>query len=104
MIRLNTAFRADMEWWYVFARSWNGVSLMRDAALSSPAVEIWSDASGGWGCGAWWSCKWFQVHWEDWPAFSKASIAAKELLPIIVALAIWRQQWVGSSVLCHCDN
>ena len=52
----------------------------------------------------WWSCKWFQVRWEDWPAFGKASIAAKELLPIIVAVAIWGQQWVGSSVLCHCDN
>ena len=45
------------------------------------------------------------MHWEDWPAFSKVSITAKELLPIIVALAIiWGQQWVGSSVLFHCDN
>lgn len=104
MIRLNTAFRADMEWWHVFASSWNGVSLMRDATLNSPSVEIWSDASGGWGCGAWWRCNWFQVRWEDWPAFASASIAAKELLPIIVAIAIWGPQWVGLSVLCHCDN
>ena len=88
----------------MFASSWNRVSLMRDAALSSPSVEIWSDASGGWGCGAWWSCNWFQVCWEDWLAFGRASIAAKELLSITVAIAIWDQQWVGSSVLCHCDN
>ena len=32
MIRLNTAFRADLEWWRVFASSWNGVSLMKDVA------------------------------------------------------------------------
>ena len=82
MIRLNTAFRADMEWWHVLASSWNGVSLMRDTALHPPSVEIWSDASGGWGwgCGTWWRCNWFQVQWKDWPAFSSASIAAKELL------------------------
>lgn len=104
MIRLNVAFRADLEWWHVFASSWNGVSLMREAGLQSSSVEIWSDASGGWGCGAWWGLLWFQVKWSEWPVFAGASIAAKELLPIIVATAIWGSQWVGAVVLCHCDN
>ena len=80
------------------------MSLIRDTTLQSPSIEIWSDASGGWGCGAWWGCNWFQVQWNDWPVFSNASIAAKELLLIIVAVAVWGPQWVGSSVLCHCDN
>lgn len=52
MIRLNAAFRADLEWWHVFAHSWNGVSIMRESALQAPSFEMWSDASGGWGCGA----------------------------------------------------
>ena len=43
------AFRADVEWCYVFAEEWNGVSMVRDLACQSPSVEIWSDASG---CGA----------------------------------------------------
>ncbi len=104
MIRLNAAFRADLEWWHVFAQSWNGVSLMRESVLQSPSFEIWSDASGGWGCGARWECKWFQVQWSDWPFFANSSIAAKELLPIIVAVAIWGHHWGGSVVMCHCDN
>ena len=83
MIRLNSAFRADMEWWHVFASTWNGVSLVRDVSQHSPAFEIWSDASGGWGCGAVWEDQWFQVQWSEWPGFVGASIAAKELLPII---------------------
>lgn len=33
-----------------------------------------------------------------------ASIAAKKLLPIIVAAAIWWPSWSGATVLCHCDN
>jgi len=28
MIRLNAAFRADLEWWHVFVCSWNRVSMM----------------------------------------------------------------------------
>ena len=56
MIWLNAAFRADLEWWHVFASLWNGVSLMWEAGLQAPSVEIWSDASGGWGYGAWWGC------------------------------------------------
>ena len=58
----------------------------------------------GRGCGAWWESKWFQVEWSKWPVFAQASIAAKELLPVIVAVALWGPQWMGSSVLCHCDN
>ena len=93
MIRLNAAFRADMEWWHVFAEKWNGVSMLRNVAFQSPSVEIWSDASGSWGCGAFWGPQWFQVQWSGWPGFTGASIAAKELLPIIVATAIWGPSW-----------
>ena len=104
MIRLNAAFRADLEWWHVFVGSWNGISMMLKESWQTPGVEIWSDASGSWGCGALWGTQWFQVAWCEWPGFATASIAAKELLPIIVATAIWGSGWEGSTVLCHCDN
>jgi len=35
-IRLNAAFRAYLEWWHVFADSWNGVSMMMSESLESP--------------------------------------------------------------------
>ena len=47
---------------------------------------------------------WFQVQWSDWPGFSVAAIAAKELLPIVVAVAVWGRFWCGKAVRCHCDN
>ena len=31
-------------------------------------------------------------------------IAVKELLPIIIAAAIWGKEWRGAQVTCHCDN
>ena len=67
-------------------------------------MEVWSDASGLWGCGALWEGKWFQVSWERCPEFLSAPIAAKELLPILVASAIWGEHWRGLTILCHCDN
>ena len=48
--------------------------------------------------------QWCQVPWKDWPGFVLASIAAMELLPIIVATTIWGPWWKGSVVMYHCDN
>ena len=49
MIRLNSA---DLEWWHIFATSWNGVSMMHEGTKNRDGeAEIWSDASGSWGCG-----------------------------------------------------
>ena len=103
-IRLNTEFRADLEWWHTFLASWNGTLLLRQDRLQSPDFSIWSDASGSWGCAAVWDSQWFQVAWQNCEEFSEASIAAKEMLPILVAAAVWGRQWVGSTVLCNSDN
>ena len=103
-IRLNAAFWADLEWWHTFVSSWNGVSMMLRESLRLPGVVVWSDTSGFWGCGAYWENQWCQVSWSEWPGFASASIAAKELLPIIVATVIWRPWWKGLVVMCHCDN
>ena len=72
--------------------------------MQSPDFSIWSDASGSWGCAAVWDSHWFQVAWQNCEEFSEASIAAKEMLPILVAAAVWGRQWVGSTVLCNSDN
>ena len=77
--------------------------MLRSFAVSSPDIHIWSDASGCWGCGAFWQSLWFQLAWEDHP-ITGASIAVKEFLPIIVAWISWGYMWQGCMVCCHCDN
>ena len=67
-------------------------------------LVVWSDASGSWGCGAYWENKWFQLRWEDHPSFRDACIAAKELLPIVVAAAAWGASWKGKRIQFNCDN
>ena len=38
---------------------------------------------------------------ESWSA---VSIAANELVPIVLAAAVWGRQWLGKKVLFSCDN
>ena len=103
-IRLNEQFQGDIEWWHVFLKDWNGVSMLYSSSVEHPDVSVWSDASGSWGCGAVWSNRWFQVSWREVPEFEKAPIAAKELLPIVLAAALWGKEWGGLTVQCNCDN
>ncbi len=80
--------RFDIAWWIVFLPAWNRKAMMNRAQLdSSPTIIIASDASGSWGCGAFWDNAWFQLPWtEEWTPWS---IAAKELIPIVLACTIW---------------
>ena len=64
-IRLNGHFRADLEWWATFLSPWNGVSMLYEVQRRNPHFEIWSDASGSWGCAAFWGRQWFQVEWAN---------------------------------------
>ncbi len=100
-LRLNTGFRADLAWWREFTQEWNGTSFISTPA-HYPAAEITSDASGSWGCGAWYGESWFQIQWDS--RSQDLPIACKELIPIVVACATWGKAWRGSRVICHCDN
>ena len=99
--RLNLAFRADLQWWRMFVVDWNGVSILPNPRPIS--VEVVSDASGTWGCGAYWHPHWFQLQWST--RAHPLSIAVKELLPVVVAAATWGPSWAATSrVRFHCDN
>ena len=88
-VRLNQATRADLEWWWQFSRRWNGVAMMVAVKALSPTHEMASDASGNWGCGAVYRRKWFQLQWQGLGNTQSLDIIAKELLPIVVAAAVW---------------
>ena len=99
-IRLNKSFRADMWWWHVFSSHWNGSSLV--VHPGSREVSVTSDASGSWGCGAWYGNKWFQLEWNR--DSQSLDISAKELIPILIAAVVWGDSWQGCKVKAHCDN
>ena len=102
-IRLNTSFRSDLVWWDTFLEAWNGKSILRrpfDDAVED--VSLFSDASGSFGCGAWWARHWFQFAWPD--CWGGRNITLKEILPVVLACAVWGPQWRGRKVVAHVDN
>ena len=64
-----------------------------------PDATIMSDASGNWGCGAWY---WFQLQCPD--DMQSQHIAVKELIPTIIATLVWRPHHCVKQVLSSCDN
>ena len=66
-VRLNISARSDIQWWWGFAESWNGVSMLFRQDMENPQVIVTSDASGSWGCGAYCSSSWFQFQWPPRP-------------------------------------
>ena len=99
-VRLNIDFRSDIQWWASFLPQWNGISILSHAQAMH---SVRSDASGSWGCGAVSdSAHWFQVEWpESWQGHH---IAAKEMVPVVVAMAVWGHEWYSSTVEVLSDN
>ena len=101
-IRLNVSFRSDLLWWSTFMESWNGVTLLSEGDPSSQ-TEIWTDASVSYGCGAISThlCRWLQLQWPlcSCAGFSPRdqSILWKELVPVVLACAVWARHWQGES-------
>ena len=99
-IHFTAGARADLQWWCIFLQDWNGKSFFPQA---SPSLEVTSDASGSFGCGAFsLNHGWFQLEWPD--SWSSANIAAKELVPIVVAAAMWGPCWNHKCVCFRTDN
>ena len=99
-VHLSAGARADIAWWRCLLQHWNGTSFFPLATASS---HVFSDASGTFGCGAIVkNVGWFQVEWpEDW---QDVHISAKELVPVVLAAAVWGERWTGKHVCFHSDN
>ena len=101
-IRLNQEARSDIEWWASFVEPWNGISLINSVTTVQPQITVTSDASGSWGCGAFWGTRWFQMEWDG--LLFAAHIAIKEMVPVVIASAIWGREWEGKSIRILSDN
>ena len=66
-------------------------------------MVLTSDASGSWGCGTF-TCtgQWFQLKLPE--SWRDVHITVKELLPIVLAAAVWGPLWRGFTVCCRCNN
>ena len=73
-IGLNVEAKSDIEWWFQFMSRWNGTSMLPLQNLQP--FGLVTDASGNWGCGAYWDQEWFQFQWSN--MLTDAHISVKE--------------------------
>ena len=104
-IRVSNAMVADLQVWQLFLENFNGVQMMVDLWTSNP-LDLYTDASGEIGYGAY-----FHGHWAfgKWPLWLKRMrsglhITFKELFPIVLSLVLWGHEWANQKVTFHCDN
>ena len=91
--KLNKEFRSDHIWWHTFVNSWNGLSLLRSVSqLSQADFLTQTDASGTWGCGAFYHGSWLQ--WQ-WPSTWIAVL----IIPILFSCVAWASLLAKRSVL-----
>ena len=91
-LHLSLEARSDLEWWHRFAVHWNGVSMFLELKKQHPDIQIVSEASGKWGCGAFWNQHWFQLKWHE--SMQHTHITYKELVPVVLAAAVWGREWL----------
>ncbi len=85
-ICITKEFRSDLFWWHVYIQQWNGVSFLAAHVHRPPDYHTFTDASGSWGCGAVTDQLWFHCPWS--PSWEGVNIATKELVPIVLAVAV----------------
>ena len=99
-VYLDAGARANILWWKVILRHWNGRSFFPG---KPPSITVTSDASGTFGCGAFSVQRgWFELAWPS--IWDTIHIAAKELVPIVIAMALWGGSWLGQCVCFETDN
>lgn len=101
-VRLNVAARADIMWWHLFISKWNGISMLWDSGTLVPEITVYSDAAGGWGCGVYSLPHWAALQWPT--ELETASIQVQELVPVVLAAALYGREWSGKKVLFKVDN
>ena len=105
-IRVTADARADIAWWARFLPSWNGgVSMFLDPSWTdADTLNLFTDASGTLGFGAYFDGSWFRVSWLPHQELSQRFIQWQELFAIVAAAHTWGQRLAGRRIRFHCDN
>ena len=105
-LRLTKDARADILWWHSFLPSWNGTaSFLESGTTDAHDLELFTDASGTLGCGAYFQGSWFHYSWQPHQQLStNISIQWQELFAILAATLTWGHKWQRKRIRFNCDN
>ena len=105
-IRVTNAMLQDLLVWQQFLKEFNGSSMITQSWSHATYFNLYTDAAGTEGFGAFLDNQWTN---GKWPRDFKSGrmlkdITFKELFPIVLAIYLWGDNFVNQKVLFHCDN
>jgi len=108
-IRITDNMKEDIKIWLEFLSEFNGTCLITDKLwYDSETLKLFTDSAGtaDLGCGCYLSGKWsfFQwpSHWGKCAAIR--DITFLEMVPVLLAVTLWRHDLKNRRVLLHIDN
>ena len=96
-MRLSREARSDIEWWFQFSTDWNGIAIVWERMQMRETATLTWDASRAGGVG-----RWFMLPWSG--PITECHITVKELVPIVLATALWGKERQDQLVQVWCDN
>lgn len=103
-VHLSKDCKDDLHMWLDFLLKWNGVSMFyEDKFTTSEEFKLFTDASSTRGFSAFFQNNWFCEVWPD-IIDKDASMAFRELYPIVAASVLWSKHWSCKQLIFLCDN
>lgn len=105
-VRLAADVREDLSVWTVFLNQFNGRAVMLEGPMSNSELELYTDASGSLGFGAYFQGSWCAARWPtDWieKGFCR-NMVLLEFFPILVAVFVWGERFRDKWVRFYSDN
>ena len=101
--KIPTDVRKDLNWWHIFAQSFNMITAIPSLKWCQPNSILSTDAclTGG---GGWSQTNYFHFQFTQDIMNKVKYINQLELYTIIIAVRIWKNSLVGLNVLIYCDN
>lgn len=89
-----------------FVGRYNGKAILMQELVSNDDLELFTDASGAIGFGAFFQGQWCAGEWPDkWrEAGFLSNLALLELFPIVMATEVWADRLQNRRVRFRCDN
>ncbi|KAM4748730.1 uncharacterized protein WCC33_006111 [Rhinophrynus dorsalis] len=105
-IRITRQLREDLKVWEAFLINFNGVRLWREPPKANGQMQLYTDAAGAVGFGAFFQGQWCAERWpEAWHSQGLTrNLALLELFPIVVALELWYEGLANKEVVFWTDN
>lgn len=98
-VKLDADFKADLNWWRMYLRDWNGISIIKSLSIySNFDLDLFTDASDTALAG------YYKGNWFVELADKSTSINFRELRAVVLAASTWGERWSGLRIRFYCDN